>query len=214
MPIDALILIGSGGHAKVVAEIAMLSKRFSSIRILDSDPRRDGERVLGIAVETPLDPGKAPFAFHIAIGDAHARARLWQELLSRGGTPATLVHPDASVSAHAEIGAGSVVAAKAIVAPGARIGCGCIVNHGAVVDHDCTVGDFAHVAPNATLGGGATIGPMSLIGAGAIILPGIGVGARTVVAAGSVVTGSVPDHELWAGVPASRKKAMISVESK
>lgn len=213
MPIDALILIGSGGHAKVVAEIAMLSKRFSSIRILDSDLRRDGEKVLGIAVETPLDPGRAPFAFHIAIGDAHARARLWQELVSRGGTPATLVHPDASVSAHAEIGAGSAVAAKAIVAPSASIGCGCIINHGAVVDHDCTVGDFAHVAPNTTLGGGARIGRMSLIGAGAIILPGIGVGARTVVAAGSVVTVNVPDHELWAGVPASRKRAMINVES-
>jgi len=213
VPIDALILIGSGGHAKVVAEIAMLSKRFSSIRILDSDLRRDGEKVLGIAVETPLDPGRAPFAFHIAIGDAHARARLWQELVSRGGTPATLVHPDASVSAHAEIGAGSAVAAKAIVAPSASIGCGCIINHGAVVDHDCTVGDFAHVAPNTTLGGGARIGRMSLIGAGAIILPGIGVGARTVVAAGSVVTVNVPDHELWAGVPASRKRAMINVES-
>lgn len=214
MPIDSLVLIGSGGHAKVVAEIAMLSKRFSSIRILDSDPRRDGEKILGIAVETPLVPGRAPFAFHIAIGDAHARARLWHELVSWGGTPATLVHPDASVSAHAEIGSGSAVAAKAIVAPGARIGRGCIVNHGAVVDHDCTVGDFAHVAPNATLGGGASIGPMSLLGAGAIILPGIGVGAKAVVAAGAVVTGQVPDHELWAGVPASRKKAMINVESK
>lgn len=214
MPIDALILIGSGGHAKVVVEIAVLSKRFSSIRILDSDPRRNGEEVLGIAVETPLDPRRSPFAFHVAIGDANTRARIWQELVGRGGTPATLVHPDASVSAYAEIGAGSVIAAKAIVAPGARIGHGCIVNHGAVVDHDCTVGDFAHVAPNATLGGGARVGPMSLLGAGAVILPGISVGAKAIVAAGAVVTSHVPDHELWAGVPASRKKAMINVESK
>lgn len=206
MPINALILIGSGGHAKVVLEIAMLSKQFSSIRILDSDARRDGEEVLGVLVEAPLRRGTPPFAFHIAIGDASIRSRIWQGLLDEGGAPTTLIHPDACVSAHAKIGNGSVVGAKAIVAPGARIGCGCIVNHGAIIDHDCAVGDFAHVAPNATLGGGATVGRESLIGAGATILPGLDVGAKAIIAAGSVVTCNVPDHELWAGVPASKKR--------
>ena len=40
------------------------------------------------------------------------------------------------------------------------------------------------------------------IGAGAIILPGVTIGEGSVVAAGSVVTASVPAHVLVAGVPA------------
>ncbi len=40
------------------------------------------------------------------------------------------------------------------------------------------------------------------IGYGSIILPGITIGEGAVVGAGSVVTKDVPDHEIWAGVPA------------
>ena len=44
------------------------------------------------------------------------------------------------------------------------------------------------------------------IGSGSIILPGVTVGEGAIVGAGSVVTKSVPDYEVWAGVPAKRIK--------
>jgi acetyltransferase-like isoleucine patch superfamily enzyme len=44
------------------------------------------------------------------------------------------------------------------------------------------------------------------IGANAIILPGVYIGRHSVVAAGSVVTKSVPPRTLWAGVPARKIK--------
>ena len=40
------------------------------------------------------------------------------------------------------------------------------------------------------------------IGAGSTILPGITIGTNAVVGAGSVVTKSIPDNELWLGNPA------------
>ena len=40
------------------------------------------------------------------------------------------------------------------------------------------------------------------IGAGSTILPGITIGRNAVVGAGSVVTKSIPDNELWLGNPA------------
>lgn len=40
------------------------------------------------------------------------------------------------------------------------------------------------------------------IGAGSTILPGITIGMNAVVGAGSVVTKSIPDNELWLGNPA------------
>lgn len=42
------------------------------------------------------------------------------------------------------------------------------------------------------------------IGSGVTILPGVTVGKRAVVAAGAVVTKSIPPHTIWGGVPAKQ----------
>lgn len=42
----------------------------------------------------------------------------------------------------------------------------------------------------------------SFIGAHSIIMPGVSIGRNSIVAAGSVVTHSIPDNEVWGGVPA------------
>jgi acetyltransferase-like isoleucine patch superfamily enzyme len=55
---------------------------------------------------------------------------------------------------------------------------------------------------------GVIINENAWIGAGSIILPGSKIGRNSVVAAGSVVTGSVPDNEIWSGVPARRLKIL------
>jgi acetyltransferase-like isoleucine patch superfamily enzyme len=44
----------------------------------------------------------------------------------------------------------------------------------------------------------------SFIGAHSIILKGVVVGRMAVVGAGSVVTKSIPDNEIWAGIPAKK----------
>jgi acetyltransferase-like isoleucine patch superfamily enzyme len=46
------------------------------------------------------------------------------------------------------------------------------------------------------------IGPKAFVGAHCLILKGVNIGRGAVVAAGSVVTKSIPPFELWGGVPA------------
>ena len=47
-----------------------------------------------------------------------------------------------------------------------------------------------------------TIGPRAFFGAHCIILKGVHIGEGALVAAGSVVTKSIPAYELWGGIPA------------
>jgi len=55
---------------------------------------------------------------------------------------------------------------------------------------------------------GVNIAKNVWIGAGVIVLPGVCIGENSVIAAGAVVTKSIPSNELWGGVPASYIKSI------
>ena len=207
MPTDPVILVGAGGHAKVVLDALSRAEPAIQVIVADQSPARAGSRILGHAVDAPFDlstvRGKR---FHVAIGANAVRERITRELIEAGGEPLTIVHPQASVSPHAHLGAGVFVAAQAVVAPDARVGAGTIINHGAIVDHDCDIGAFVHVAPQASLAGGVRVGARVLLGAGVNVLPGCAIGADAIAAAGALVRDDVPAGAMWAGVPARFKK--------
>ncbi|CAM3178709.1 Acetyltransferase [Sphingomonas antarctica] len=200
MAINRIILIGAGGHARVVFD-ALIAGGTLPDTVTVRDARGGGEVLMHRAVAPEIDETIDGSLFHVAIGNAQARARLSAAAGLNGGRALTIVHPRATVSPYAVLGLGVFVAAGAIVGPGATIGDGAIVNHNAVVDHDCAVGDFAHIAPHATLGGGAMVGTLTLVGAGGVVLPGVTVGPATIIGAGSVVTRDVSGGQ-WVGSPA------------
>lgn len=200
-----LLIFGAGGHGRVVADAALLAGDWTHVLASDRDPARCvGELLPGVAVMRPEEATPASTAVHVAIGNAAAREREVATLAA--GMLTTVAHPRASISVHAQVGAGCFVAAQAVVGPGARLGTSVIVNHGAVVDHDVAVGDFSHIAPLAALGGGAQVGRRVLVGSGACILPGVRVADDAVVGAGAVVADHLIEPGVYAGVPARRLK--------
>ena len=202
--ISSLLVFGAGGHGRVVADAALAAGHWPRVLASDRDPARCvGELLPGVALVTVAEASRA-LAIHVAIGSAAGRER---ETAALGvGTLASVIHPQAAVSAQASISAGCFIAAQSVVAPGARLGIGVIVNHGAVVDHDVQVGDFSHVAPQAALGGGVVIGRRVLVGSGACVLPGLRIADDVVVGAGAVVREHLPEMGVYAGVPARRLK--------
>jgi len=199
---STLLIFGAGGHGRVVADAALAQGGWQQLRITDRDPAHHGTPLLSGMTVLPVHDAIAQSALaHIAIGSAAARER---EAKAVGLPLATVVHPRASVSPHAELGAGCFVAAQAVVAPGARLGVAVIVNHGAVVDHDAQVGEFTHIAPLAALGGHVRIGRRVLVGAGAKVLPGVRIGDDIVIGAGAVVREDLDVPGVYAGVPARR----------
>lgn len=199
MLIERLVIVGAGGHAKVVLDaLARASVAVRRVDLVDQQTARQGAELMGHVVgPMPVEADLHGAHFHLAIGDCQARARLHAALSTRGGLPWTIVHPAACVGRGAELGSGSFVAAQAVVGPDTALGDGCIVNHGSVVDHDCRIGDFSHIAPRATLCGGVQIGSGVLVGAGATILPGVSVGDGAVIAAGTTVLRDVAAGETF-----------------
>lgn len=204
MHTDSLLIIGASGHAKVVLDALRASEPALKIGVADDNRALEDTLIDGLTVLTPVDWTREPTAatFHIAIGHNENRARCYTAGRASRRTPRTIIHPDATISLMAEIGAGSFVAARAVVAPAARVGEGVILNHGSVVDHDCVVGDFTHLAPLAVLGGGVKVGRLVLVGAGAIVLPGHTIGDGATIGAGAVVTHDVAAGITVTGIPA------------
>lgn len=207
MPIEQLLIYGAGGHAAVVVDALFALKTQSMLTVVDNNPDLEGAQLLGLTIHSAsaLD-GMLFTAFHVAVGSGASRKSIYAKLSESECSAASIIHPDATVSAFAELRPGCFVAARAVLGPRSRIGSAVIVNHGAVVDHDCAIGSFSHIAPTASLGGQVVVGECVMIGAGANILPGIVIGDGATIGAGAVVTKDVPEGAVVTGIPAGLRK--------
>lgn len=199
-----VLVIGGGGHCKVVVEV-LRAAGWTPCGILD--PRAASPFVLGVPVLGGDE--MAPELFEqgqrhafVALGLNRLRHQLCLKLRSIGFELVTAVHPSATISPSAAIGSGTVIMPHAVINAEARVGEFAIVNTGAIVEHDCAVGTAAHIAPRSVMGGNVKLGEEVLFGIGAVARPWSEVGSRTVVGAGSVVVGHVGAGLTVAGAPA------------
>ncbi|MDI9636569.1 acetyltransferase [Kamptonema cortianum] len=196
-----LILVGSGGHAKVVISTCRAAGR-DILFAVDSDESRIGLEVLGVriaAMDEAVAHGEAEWI--LAFGSNQGRADYDKSSSRRWGT---VVHPSAIVDASAQIGEGSVVFAGSIVQPDAWVGRHVILNTSCSVDHDCAIADYAHVGPGARICGGVSVGEGALMGVGSSARPGVQIGSWATVGAGSTAIGDLDGGFVYAGVPAKR----------
>ena len=212
------ILIGCGGHSKVIQDIVAENKDFELHAILD-DAINDsvGEAISNIAGAGPRagaggviyantsylsDIKVTDYKFCLAIGSNATRKKLFEQFQIPSEQYAVLIHPSAVISSSAKIGYGTVIMPGAVVNADAAIGDHCIINTNAVVEHDNCLEDFVHISPNAALCGAVKVGEGSHIGAGAVVIPGKKIGRWSTVGAGSVVVKDVGDNMTVVGVPA------------
>ena len=200
-----LLIIGAGGHGKVVADCAAATGRWTEIRFLD-DRYPETKQVSDWAVIGRTDAWKEHSADEwdllVALGDNRLRGELLDRLLEAGREAPVLVHPTAVISPRAELASGTVVFSRVVVNPDAVVGRGSILNTGCIVEHDCRLGEFVHISPGACLAGGASVEDRAWIGIGAVLKQEIRVGQDAVVGAGAAVVVDVPSGRTVVGVPA------------
>lgn len=203
-----ILIIGGGGHAKVVIATMRAMGGWSPQGILD--PKLTVEQqVLGVRVlggdELLLSKEWRDFSLAMGVGTMRAtdvRKNLYLKYREMQYKFPVLQHPSVTLADKVVIRDGTQLMAGVIVQSEASIGANCIVNTGAIVEHDCHIADHCHIAPGAVLGGHVTVGECSLIGLGARVLPGIKIGRHVTVGAGAMVLRDIPEGVTAMGAPA------------
>lgn len=196
-----LIILGFGGHARTVADIALICG-VKQILFIDVNGR-DGENFMGYPVLRDLPSSlDENWSFMPASGDNSKRQIQIEKIENLGWPVATLVAPSATIGIGATISKGCIIANHAHIGPMAFVGKGCIINTGAVVEHESKIGDYAHISVNSTIAGRSTIGDYNFIGASATVIDGISICNNVTIGAGSVVIRDIDYSGTYVGSPA------------
>ncbi|WP_027363344.1 acetyltransferase [Desulfotruncus alcoholivorax] len=200
-----VILIGGGGHARVLLDVLLLC----GIPVIGVTEKEKPAVLFSVPVIGEDDVILDYSANEIMLvnglgfaGTAGKRAQIYDFFKEKGYYFEVLVHPSAVLSQMVHMAEGVQVMAGAVVQVGCRIGENSVINTRASIDHDCIIGRHVHIAPGAILAGGVKIGNKAYIGAGATVIQGISIGNNSIVAAGAVVVRDVPDNVTVVGVPA------------
>ena len=202
-----IVIIGAGGHGRVVLDILQASKHYHVRGFLDSNASLHGQQVDGVPVlgdVTMLGDlvGQGVAGAIVAIGDNSTR-RFYAAVVSNAGLQlVNAIHPTASLAHTVSIGSNVVIAAGAMVCAHATIADSAILNTGCIVEHECAVGQSAHICPGVRLAGHVTVGPVAFVGIGAVVIQGLTIGQAAVIGAGSVVLRDVPPYTTCVGQPA------------
>lgn len=162
----SLLILGAGGHGKVVAEIA------KDLGFVKTDFLDDNSLEAVGKIQNLPEIGKAYDHIFCGIGNNQLRKQLLEQIQNlpyKRDIP-TLIHPTAYISRTAQIQPGTIVEPKAIVNAGSRVGEGCIISVGAIVDHDTVIGTCAHVNAGAIVKAGGTVADYEKLEAGSVVL--------------------------------------------
>jgi len=203
-----VVIIGSGGHAKVLIDcLQMIGRKILFCTEIENSLH--GSKVLDIEVQgldeliLDLDPAQVRLVNGMgSIGPTVRRKDVYDRFREKGFTFASMVHPTATVSRSVCLGEGVQVMAGAVVQAGTQIANNTIINTSASVDHDCSIGAHCHIAPRVALSGGVTIENSTHIGIGASVIQGVNIGENCVIGAGATVLKDIPNNSKAVGTPA------------
>lgn len=213
-PPKRCVILGCGGHGRVVLDIIVNAGVQEVVGFVDSNPELVGRRVDGVKVFGPPDDlvrvrdENAVDCGIVAIGDNGVRRALADQLDSLGLELINAIHPSANLARNVTLGRNIVIAAGVLVSAHCQIGDSVILNTGCIVDHESLIGTATHICPGARLAGRVTVESGAFVGIGATVIQSLRVGCEAVVGAGAVVINDVAPMSTVVGVPAREIKSI------
>jgi sugar O-acyltransferase (sialic acid O-acetyltransferase NeuD family) len=212
MKSEKIIIFGSSGHARSIAEI-LEKLDYEIVGFIDSYLPK-GQKVLNyktIGNEENLINSEKLFGTNnvaIGVGDIKGRNKVVEKIRSLNASVKfpTIISPDATISKYSKIGEGTVVFNNSFINVECVIGKFCIINSASIVEQNTQICDYCTISPAVNIGGDVKIEEFSFIGSSATIIQKRTIGKHVVIGAGAVVTRNIPDNVLAVGIPAIVKK--------
>lgn len=166
---EKVIIVGAGGHGRVVIDAALSNSQLKIIGFLDDS---EVEAILGVAKLgeiSDIEKFKG-YKFHIAIGNNRFRRKLSEKIGIENLI--TIIHPNSYIARDSKIGKGCYIGANSVINSGSKLGNSVIVNTGSIIEHDCMLGDYSHLSYRSLLGSGVTVKEEIYIEMGEIVKRG------------------------------------------
>ncbi len=196
----ALVICGTGGHARILADILIKTDRkilgfitedrsqidpIFNIKILGDDSYLTNFSNQEVLLVNGI--GSLP-------GD-DIRYKFAKRMRKLGFSFASVVHLSSIIGEEVVLGEGVQLMAGAILQNNVRIGADTIVNTRASIDHDSRIGRDCHISPGVICCGGVNVSNGVHIGAGSIVIQNISIGENSIIAAGSTIFKDVSPGE-------------------
>lgn len=210
------ILIGAGGHSKVICDALLLEGELVKGFFDDNEDNRKTDKIEYFGKITDIlncsNEFIAEHRFIISIGNNTVRKQIVALLEPKRLNYGTVIHPSAIIASDVNIGEGSVILANVVVNSATSIGNHAILNTSSSIDHDNVIDDFVHISPGVHTAGGVEIGEGTHIGIGSNILPMKKIGYWCIIGGGTLVNKDINSNLLAYGVPVKVKKEGINFE--
>jgi sugar O-acyltransferase (sialic acid O-acetyltransferase NeuD family) len=211
-----LYLCGAGNPEGVRLALAIneVQKRWDRIVLLDDDPSKQGQSILGVRIAGPFaalgqaDPASAEVV-NLVARTTKKRLSAMQKIEAYGLPFASLIDPGADMIG-VDVNRDITVYRHALFCANATVDEGSVFFAGAIVGHGCRLGRCCVVAPGAVINARVELGEGVYIGTNASILPDLKIGAWATIGANSAVIRDVPAGATVMGVPA--QMLMLSTE--
>ena len=208
---EKIIIIGGGGHTKVLVDIIQKNNQYDIVGYVDFENLGEILGVKYLGGDNCLIDFYNSGVNNAALGIGQTcltkkRYEIVYRIKKIGFYFPAILSRNAMTNQDVSIGEGVQVFDGAVVNCCTKIGKFTIINTNVTVEHDCKIGDFCHIATGAVLSGGVEMGDFSMIGSNAVIVHCKKIVSECLIGSGGVVIKDITEKGIYVGNPVRKIK--------
>ncbi len=198
--IKPVIVLGAGGHAKVLIEI-LIKRKIEVLGLSIKSTHKPEENNYRLFSDDEVMRKFSPEEINLVNGvgsmpNHNDRYDLSRTYAEKGYNFISISHPTSIISSEVKIFEGAQILAGTFIGSGSSIGTGTIINSQSSIDHDCEIQEYCHIAPGVTCSGHVKIGNFVHVSPGVTVINNIKIGDNSIINPGVILTDNVPSNSI------------------